>query len=169
MVPFQQGGLDSLCGIYSLVNAEKVINNTKTEASQDLFNDIVTFLEEKKLLASILTDGMLLKNLQQILNEVMGKRIPQKKLRFHARPNPSLGEFWEEVEIFLNEPSRAVIISLSGVHEHWSTIKKITGKQIKLFDSDGLNYLNRTYCTTAEPTVKRQHIIWPAQTLFLSK
>ncbi len=168
MEPFQQGGLDSLCGIYSLLNAEKVINNTKTEASQDLFNEIVAFLEEKKLLASILTDGMLLKNLRLILNEVMGKIIPQYNLPFYAHPNPSLGEFWKEVEIFLNEPSRAVIISLSGVHDHWSTIKKITDKQIRLFDSDGLNYLNRRYCTTAESTIKRQHKIRSAQTLFLS-
>jgi hypothetical protein len=169
MEPFQQGGLDSLCGIYSLVNAEKVINQSKTEHSQDLFNDIVTSLEEEKLLASILTDGMLLKNLKFILNQVLADRIPQKTLPFHSKPNPNLGKFWSEVELFLSKKNRAVIISLSGVHEHWSTVEKITGKKIKLFDSDGLNYLNRSYCTTAEATIKRPHIICSAQTLFLSK
>ncbi len=169
MDPFQQGGLDSLCGIYSLVNAEKIINKTKTKDSQDLFNEIVRFLAEENLLASILTGGMLLKKLKLILNEVIGDRIPQKKLPFNARPNPNLGDFWTEVEIYLKEPGRAVIISLSGVHDHWSTIEKITSNQIKLFDSNGLSHLNRGYCTTAEPTSKRQHIILPAQTLFLSK
>lgn len=170
MVPFQQGGLDSLCGIYSLVNADRVINKTTVENSQALFNEIVHFLEVNKQLASILTEGMLLKNLKLILNEVIGDRIPKQEVRFHGRPNPGLREFWDEVAEFLNEaPKRSVVLSLSGVHCHWTTIKDITDRQIKLFDSDGLSSLNRTYCTTAGPTSRRKHVIWPAQTLFLSR
>lgn len=170
MIAFQQGGLDSLCGIYSLVNAERVINNTPLAESQELFNEIVEFLEEKKQLASILTSGMLLKNLKLILKEVIGDRIPNQELRFHARPNPELGEFWDEVSEFLNEsPKRSVILSLSGVHCHWTTVQKITEKQIKLFDSNGLSTLNRAFCTTSNQTNRRQHEIWPAQTLFLFK
>ena len=66
MIPFQQGGLDSLCGIYSLVNAEKIINKTKAEDSQKLFDEIIHFLEENKHFASILTGGMLLKKMKLI-------------------------------------------------------------------------------------------------------
>ena len=170
MAPFQQGGLDSLCGIYSLVNAEKIINKTKAEDSQKLFDEIVHFLEENKLLASILTGGMLLKKMKLILKEVIGEKIPNKELRFHGKPNPSLGAFWEEVTDFLNEShGRSVIFCLSGVHDHWTTIREITDNQIKLFDSDGLGLLRRAFCTTADSNNKRKHVIWPAQTLFLSK
>lgn len=170
MMPFQQGGLDSLCGIYSLVNAEKIINKTKAEDSQKLFNEIVHFLEENKKLASILTGGMLLKNMKLILNEVIGEKIPNKEQRFLGKPNPSLGAFWEEVIDFLNESQeRSVIFCLSGVHDHWTTIRKITVNQIKLFDSAGLLLIKRTFCTTADANSQRKHVIWPAQTLFLSK
>lgn len=170
MIPFQQGGLDSLCGIYSLVNAEKIINKTKAKASQEIFDEIAYFLEENKHLASILTSGMLLKNMKLILNEVLDWRIPNKELRFHGKPNPSLEVFWDEVASFLNETKgRSVIFCLSGVHDHWTTVKEITDNQIKLFDSNGLGFLNRSFCTTADSNGRRKHVIWPAQTLFLSK
>ena len=87
MVPFQQGGLDSLCGIYSLINAERIINNTNAENSQKLFNETIKFLEEERQLAPILTEGMLLKQIKLVLNNVIGDRIPNKELRlWSAKP-----------------------------------------------------------------------------------
>ncbi len=170
MVPFQQGGLDSLCGIYSLINAERIINNTNAENSQKLFNETIKFLEEERQLAPILTEGMLLKQIKLVLNNVIGDRIPNKELRFCGVQNPSLKVFWDDVFNFMGESGeRAVILGLSGVHDHWTTIREITNKQIRLFDSDGLKKLNRIYCTTAAATERRKHVIMPAQTFFLSK
>ncbi|HSO13868.1 MAG TPA: hypothetical protein VLT51_15940 [Anaerolineales bacterium] len=34
LLPFQQGGLDSLCGLYSVVNAEQIINHSSDEETQ---------------------------------------------------------------------------------------------------------------------------------------
>ena len=45
MLPYEQGGLDSLCGLYSIVNAERVINGSTYEESVALFNDIVAYLD----------------------------------------------------------------------------------------------------------------------------
>ena len=47
MLPFEQGGLDSLCGLYSIVNAERVVNNTSNDDSLVLFNDIIAYLNKK--------------------------------------------------------------------------------------------------------------------------
>lgn len=169
LIPFQQGALDAFCGIYSLVNAEQLINNSDEKKSQELFNNVIFYLEKKKRLAEILTEGMLLKDLKLLLQNVIGTRIPKTELRFQGVPNPSLEVFWQEVQQFLSSEShRAVILSLSGIHEHWTTINRITDKQIKLFDSDGLKILNRGNCTTADATSQRHHEIWPAQSLFLS-
>lgn len=170
MKPFQQGGLDSLCGIYSLINAEKIINKTKAEDSQKLFWEIVHFLEENKQLASTLTVGTQLKKMKLVLNEVIGEKIPNKELRFNGKPNPSLDTFWEEVVGFLSESQgRSVIFCLSGVYDHWTTIREIKDKQIMLFDSDGLGLLKRAFCTTDDQNKQRKHVIRPAQTLFLSR
>ena len=168
LLPFEQGGLDSLCGIYSLVNAERIVNNTTIEGSQDLFKSIVEYLDEQELLASILTGGMLLKNIKAILVDVIGDRIPYRRLHFAGVPNPDLGTFWAEVRSFLDgSHKRAVLLGISGVHDHWTIVKDISEKQIQLFDSDCLCQLNRVNCTTAEERGGRHHVLYPAQTYFL--
>jgi hypothetical protein len=168
MLPFEQGGLDSLCGIYSLVNAERIINNTTIEGSRDLFNSIIEYLEDHDLLASILTGGMLLKNIKAILVDVIGDRIPYQRLHFSGVPNPDLKTFWDEVVSFLGANNkRAVILGISGVHDHWTIVKGISEKQIRLFDSACLCRLNRINCTTAVERGGRHHVLYPAQTYFL--
>lgn len=175
MFQFEQGGLDSLCGIYSLVNAERMINLTSRDDSQELFNSIVKYLEKKDMLAKILTEGMYLKHIKMILNDVIGNRIPYSKPHFAGVSNPDLNTFWQEITNFLNNdsnletgPKRVVLLSMSGVHDHWTLIKSISEKQIQLFDSMGLRHLNRNCCTTADSNGKRIHVLYPAQTYFFS-
>jgi hypothetical protein len=169
VLPFEQGGLDSLCGIYSLVNAERMINRTSADDSVELFNSIISFLDGKRLLASILTNGMLLRYIKAVLAEVIGDRIANKELRFAGVANPDLDVFWNEIFSFHSEsPRRAVLLSMSGVHDHWTVVKDISERQMQLFDSNGLLRLNRINCTTAYQRGQRHHILWPAQTIFLS-
>ena len=168
MQPFEQGGLDSLCGIYSLLNAERRINNTSNGGSQELFNSIIEYLNRNHLLAPILTQGMLLKHIKAILADVIGDRIPYQKLHFAGRANPDLNTFWTEIASFLSDtPSAAVLLGMSGTHDHWTVVKEISEKQIQLLDSRRLRTLNRSNCTTGESKGKRHHILWPAQTYFL--
>jgi hypothetical protein len=167
---FEQGSLDSLCGIYSIINAEKIINKTDRENSQALFNEIIHFLSRKRQLVNILTTGMILKNLTKIMDEIVGERIPYKELPWRNVATPGLDAFWESMEIFLDgAPGKAVILCMNGYYDHWTVIKSITPNQIKLTDSYGLSRLQRIYCTTSEPRGKRHHFLKPAQTYFLSR
>lgn len=166
ILPFEQGGLDSLCGIYSLVNAERLINKTSTENSQKLFNEIIEYLGKSKLLASIFTEGMILKNMKSILGDVIGHRISYRKVHFAGVTNPDLNSFWDEITSFLG-PQRAVILCMSGVYDHWSVVKEISDKRIGLFDSNGLCRMNRINCTTSDVMGSRHHVFHPAQTFFL--
>jgi len=169
MYPFEQGGLDALCGIYSLVNAERIINGTSAEESQQLFSAIIAFLDkEKGLLASILTEGMLSKHIRAILKEVLMELIPYQKLHFAGTKNPDLSTFWSEVSSFLSDNEKsAVLLGISGVHDHWTVVKEISEQRIRLLDSDNLCHLNRCNCTTSDAKGKRLHILYPAQTYFL--
>lgn len=72
MQPFEQGALDSLCGIYSIVNAERMVNNTSEKSSEALFAKIVRYLDEKEMLGKILTTGMRLKQIKEIMGDVVG-------------------------------------------------------------------------------------------------
>jgi hypothetical protein len=168
LVPFEQGKLDSLCGLYGIVNAERKINNSTTEESQVLFNQIIKYLERKKLLGSMLVDGMLLKHVKPILTGVVKERVRHQRLVFAGVHNPDLTTFWEETSAFLNSnPKRAVLLCLTGYYEHWTVIREITDRQMQLFDSDAWRYINRSNCTTTTTTARRRHQILAAQTYFL--
>ena len=55
--PFQQGGLDSLCGLYSIVNAERYINRSSDEETQQLFNDLIHYLLRRWQLSKQVPQG----------------------------------------------------------------------------------------------------------------
>ena len=170
LLPFEQGGLDSLCGIYSLVNAERLINNTTVDDSRKLFKSIVEYLDKKKDLSSTLIEGMLLRTIKEILTDVIGDLIPYRKLPFVGVACPDLDVFWDEMKSFLDGgPKRAVLLSMSGVYDHWTVVNQITEKQLQLLDSYSLHWLNRTNCTITEARRRRHHVLYPAQTYFLGR
>jgi hypothetical protein len=168
--PFQQGGLDSLCGLYSIINAERIINRSSDDETQALFNDLVHFLARRGLLSKFLIDGIIHREMLRILNKVVGrKRIRAVNIPWRGVPNPDLTTFWKSMQNFLDgRPRRAIILGLQGYHDHWTVIERITSRSIFLYDSSLIKRLPRSYCTTVYPTWKRKHVLLPAQTYFLS-
>ncbi len=167
--PFQQGGLDSLCGLYSIVNAERFINRSSDQGAQQLFNDIIHYLSRKRLLAKLLIGGVIHKQMLQILDDVVGERITNKNIPWRGVPTPVLDTFWKSMRDFLDgTPGRAVILGLNGFHDHWTVIETITDRSILLYDSALINRLPRSRCTTLIPKGRRKHLLLPAQTYFLS-
>ena len=169
LLPFQQGGLDSLCGLYSIVNAERIINRSSNIEVQQLFDDIIHFLSRKRLLAKLLIGGVLHKQMILILNEIVGERIPNVQIPWRGVPNPELDVFWKSMQDFLDgTPKRAIILGFQGYHDHWTVIESITDKSILLYDSALIKRLPRARCTTMYTTNTRKHLLFPAQTYFLS-
>src|SRR5512143_3597484 len=113
--PFQQGGLDSLCGLYSIVNAERIINHSSDEQAQQLFDTMVHFLSKKRLLTKILLDGVIHSQMLLVLEKVVNGRIPKLETRWRGQPTPELDPFWESMRDFLGGASgRAIILGLNG-------------------------------------------------------
>jgi len=167
--PFQQGGLDSLCGLYSIVNAERFINHSSDESAQELFDSIIHFLSRRRLLAKLLIGGVIHRQMLLILNEVVGERIPNLWIPWRGVPTPELDTFWRSIQSFLDgTPGRAVILGLQGYHDHWTVIETITDKSIFLYDSALITRLPRSSCSTFYTNGRRKHLLLPAQTYFLS-
>ncbi len=168
--PFQQGGLDSLCGLYSIVNAERFINHSSDESAQELFDSIVHYLSRRRLLAKLLIGGVIHRQMLLILNDVVGDRIPNLWIPWRGVPNPELDTFWRSIQTFLDgTPGRAVILGLDGYHDHWTVIDTITDKSIFLYDSALITRLPRSSCSTFYTNGRRKHLLLPAQTYFLSR
>lgn len=168
--PFQQGGLDSLCGLYSIINAERFINHSTDAESQLLFDDLIHYLSRRGLLSKFLVGGIIHKEMLVILDKVVGKkRISNVQIPWRGVPNPDLTTFWKSMQRFLDgTPGRSIVLGLQGYHDHWTVIEKITNRSILLYDSALIKRLPRTHCTTVYAAGKRQHILLPAQTYFLS-
>jgi hypothetical protein len=170
--PHEQGALTSLCGIYSIVNAMRVVRGLSNEESKDLFEQIINYLEENRNLAVSLTSGISIKVMGSIFKDVIGDRI-DRSIPFHKQPEIRVGEFWLEMKRFLDEGrtqgvKRVILLSLNGEHDHWTIGHKITKKRIYLFDSIGLKYLDRRSCTTHKTSSGRRHLIQPTQSYFLA-
>jgi hypothetical protein len=168
--PFQQGGLDSLCGLYSIVNAERFINHSSDEETQQLFDDLIHFLSRRGLLGKLLIGGVIHTQMLLILDKVVGKeRISNVQIPWRGVPNPDLTTFWNSMQNFLDGTSgRAIILGLQGFHDHWTVIETISNRSINLYDSALIKRLPRSSCTTVYATWKRKHLLFPAQTYFLS-
>lgn len=168
--PFQQGGLDSLCGLYSIINAERFINHSTHEETQQLFDDLIHYLSRRGLLTKFLIGGIIHTEMLVILNKVVGKkRISNVSIPGRGVNNPDLTRFWRSMQNFLDgTPGRAIILGLQGYHDHWTVIENITSRSIMLYDSSKIKCLPRSRCTTVYATWKRKHLLLPAQTYFLS-
>jgi hypothetical protein len=169
--PYEQGGLSSLCGIYSIVNAMRIIRGLNNDDSKELFAQITHYLEENKNLAVSLTSGISITVIGSIFKDVIGERL-NRAIPFHKRPNVRIGEFWTEMKRFLDEErskeeKRVILLSLGGEHEHWTLTHRMSNKRIILFDSIGLKHLDRRNCTTRKTSSGRRHLIHPTQTYFL--
>ncbi|MBL8103442.1 MAG: hypothetical protein JNM02_12980 [Anaerolineales bacterium] len=170
MPPFQQGGLDSLCGLYSIINAERVINHSSDEETQQLFDDLIHYLSRRGLLTKFLIGGIIHSEMLVILKKVVGKkRISNVQIPWRGLQNPDLTTFWKSMQNFLDgTPGRAIILGLQGYHDHWTVIESITNRSILLYDSSLIQRLMRSQCTTVYATWRRKHLLLPAQTYFLS-
>jgi hypothetical protein len=168
--PFQQGGLDSLCGLYSIVNAERYINHSSDEETQQLFDDLIYYLSRRGLLSKFLIGGIMHTEMLVILSKVVGKkRISNVEIPWRGMQNPDLTTFWKSMKSFLDgTPNRAIILGLQGYHDHWTVIESITSRSIMLYDSALIKRLPRSSCTTVYTTETRKHLLFPAQTYFLS-
>lgn len=173
MVPFQQGGLDSLCGVYSLVNAERLMNGSEKRRSQALFNSVVMFLKRRRILLKVLVEGMEANTMHMLLRRAAADYHVWEAVEVPWRgvASPSLDTFWRSMQDFLEgHEGRAIITCLRGMHDHWTVVRDVSGRSIWLYDSGGIERLARSECGCGKrDRPNRVHRLRPAQTYFLSK
>ena len=166
--PYVQGNLDGLCGLYSVVNAVKLIRR-KTPAKA-IFKESLRFLSENHNLAEIVGAGMERPILSKLLN-LAAKRVPvSSKWPFYRGKSPSLASFWSVLEGHVNEQEgRTAIVAFSCASwSHWSVVREVKEERLVLFDSDGRKQLVRSLCTTNQPTKARPMMIEAATVCLLS-
>lgn len=169
--PLRQGGLDGLCGLYSVINATKLLHGSKRIPSKAIFTESLHQLAEAHDLPEIIAAGMTRATLSGIL-KVASKRAPVSlSWPFYGKKRPTLDEVWAALEAHVCEGNgRTAIIAFGGsTWGHWTVVRAVTPGKLVLYDSRGRKHILRGICTTGEPTKSHPVSIEAQSVCFLSK
>lgn len=164
--PFAQGWLDSLCSVYGIVNAYRILYNATESESQELFNSIITYLSKKRMLRDTIINGTPYKRMVKIMNDVIGETIPIKES--NKKNITTVNDWWNISTDFMNSgEKRVIILSVNGKQDHDTVVKTITDKAMLLFDSGGMKTIRKSQCKIKGYLKEDKYIIWPSQCWFL--
>ena len=169
MLPFIQGQLDGLCGIYSSINAVRLIKKISHDQATGLFHKLFFEISHRKTYPKIIKNGLSNRDMAYGF-KLIQTQYPIKQARpFPKANNITLGSYWDKLEGFLDQASdRAIIVVIEGWNwGHWTVIERATKKTFFLFDSGGLKRISRSCCSTRRRSPTRPLLLVPTMTYFL--
>ncbi len=159
LVPFQQGDLDSLCGIYALINAIRLATEADTRgfpeaAWQELFCALL--LEADEVVGAVDAVGLgidpqpLFRVAQAAVRHMaaehgIGLTVTHAIRRSEPR---TIDAILRRLAELTRQPRSAVLIRLTGYLDHWTVLKRVTSQSLVFFDSSGHARASLTSCHT---------------------
>lgn len=160
--PFEQGELDGLCGIYSVINSlnwalhslRASHRGTRRQAGQlieeeriGLFASAVRILPHRRYGLCPVVDGISGAELARVLKEsvawLQDRRGLQLSIRrpFYRRTRVTTRRLRLVLTEHLAKPGTAAIIGVEPPWEHWTVVVRVTAKRLALLDSSGASIL----------------------------
>ena len=171
MKPYLQGQLDGLCGLYSIVNATRLVNGRMSKSvATELFHSCLNHLHEKGSLPDVICYGMGIHQMLSLLREVVKPTYPLDYARpFRHSAQTPVDKWWDACMDFLSDSQpRAIILDFAMWYwSHWTVAWQATEQRLFTFDSSERRIINRRHCTTSELSVEHGILLYPAQTIFL--
>lgn len=168
---YRQGQLDSLCGVYSVINATKALKpKSSLPKTQKLFFLICDHLSQHKKSNRFLIDGITTPDVSSILKSII---CPEFNLTYskpyHRNAEAPLRLLWKTLYTKLNDDTnRVAIISFESWHyAHWTVVRAASHKRLTLFDSSDRKHLNRKPCSTFEVTEETPICFYPTSLFIL--
>jgi len=151
LTPSQQGSLDCLCGIYSVVNAVSYLYHGKPNRRALSYALIVAYSEQWELI-DLLHEGMHPVQMRSLLKSVLKtgfyhSRYPIRVTNeFKKSAKLSIAHALDLMQSFLVKarPIRSRVILIS-TKEHWTVVYHIDATYLHLFDSNGRSQYNRRH------------------------
>ena len=150
--PYRQGAFDGFCGVYSVINAMKLIakngDGFGEEFCELLFNALIRHATLKMGVRRLTRSGTSHRLMRSFLRGSCDYVSRNRKLKpCVKRPLLAQGRLSIDRVINLMRLELAIqpcsfIVEIGGVHSHWTVIRGINNAQVQLFDSDGLKVLN---------------------------
>jgi len=171
----QQGQLDCLCGLYSIVNAITEINpNLSNKDAEQLFKALCTYLKGEGLLFEALTEGCYIPLISKMLHvaknwlEARHSRSMVWRKPFHKNSAALPSEVFDVIGGYLGEKDGTCITGFEGKISHWTVISAISPKRLSLLDSDGRKHIRRDMCRShLETSEDRFYWVYPSAVFLL--
>lgn len=129
MKALQQGELDCLCGIYSIVNAVYFVSNKKIKR-KPLFNKLLLAYMNNWGIYELLTSGLDIEQMKYLLNYI-SRLYPNINIKY---PKPRKEKVYPLISSHLSLSNAIVLFS---TEYHWSLINGFQKNKFSLFDSCG--------------------------------
>lgn len=150
--PFRQGRFDSLCGVYAILNAVRLVYpQLEDAAAEDLFRHLVDSLEDHDVAWSAVRDGMGPAELRRMLTAAreFSENVLELPIGFAScrrLSDKTLASLWQCLAATL-DGRKAAIVGLAGRERHWTVATHVTPRTIWLADSTGIGILPRSRCS----------------------
>ena len=162
--PVRQGGLDGLCGLYAVINA---CNNLKMNLGHaermKLFELGICYLDEKNILKNTMVSGMGITHVKAIIRVFKDYLVEEHGVKLISKPITAnagnINGLWTLLSQFMEDHDGAVVLGLTGMHDHWTCVVDISDATLQLCDSDGLRRINKSYCTCGKLHGDLKHVL----------
>lgn len=174
-VPFRQGSLDALCGVYAIVNAVSYLcPDLVDDDARALFARLLRKIGRGRRKAlKTLREGLTLPQVRRLLKAARKRverrfdvRLCVQRIRHKVRDAPQLSSLWRELRGRLGGGTVA-IIGIGGLEAHWSVAIRAGRTWLKLIDSDGLTALKRSACAVVR--CARRFVLDPNEILIIRR
>lgn len=167
---FQQGDLDMLCGVYSVINIIQLLSPKRKSESKKMFRKILRSLEKSKHqnLSRTMTTGLTFKDMKQLFSIFLTNESICWELPFSRKHKPDINQYWTTLmQLLISHKRSCVFIRLTGTYNHWTIIRAITENSITLYDSDKLLRIHRKNCGIKGRDTNQAHVLWPTNTVLI--
>ena len=158
---FNQGGLDSLCSVYAVVNTYKIIKDATDDESNEMFNKIIKYLHKKRILCDTIIEGTSHKTMSKIIREIVGKDFSEV-INLYKWGEYSISAWWDYMKEY-SDNGYKIILSIGGIRNHYSIVGKMTHKTMFMIDSNGLDKVRKKDCEIQGYDKEDKYVIYPSQ------
>jgi hypothetical protein len=157
--PYRQGRLDGLCGVYSLINALRLLcPKLDEDACERVFCALIRARQTASPL-TVISGGVsrrkllrLIDSWQRFAAREFGVTLSVSRLK---ASEPTLRGIWRGLCRALDGQSVA-IVGLDGVERHWTVVHAATERTLRVADSSGLRVIFRSQCTVGRTSLRYQ-------------
>jgi hypothetical protein len=157
--PYRQGRLDGLCGVYTLINALRLLCPRLDEVDcERVFCALIRARARQAASPLTVIDGGLSRRellrligfWQRFAARELGVTLSVSRLKVSE---PSLRGIWRGLGRALDDKSVA-IVGLDGVERHWTVAYATTERTLRVTDSSGLRAIFRSQCTVGRTSLR---------------